>query len=137
MKLKVVLIISAVYMTVIGIGHFVAPVAMSLGIFPADSSAGVASFLRHYSAVFIAFAVMNFMASNSEASSARTAVVFANIVALGLAAILDIFVVLSGAGLAGLVPASTNLLIAFAFIWAGLINTSVPANKAAAKSEVR
>jgi hypothetical protein len=125
MKLKVILIITAVYTAIIGIGHLFAPVAMSAGVVPADASAGMVAFLRHYSSLFIALAVMNWMARNSGASPARNAIVIATIVALGLAAILDLFAVISGVGIFGLVPAFTNLVFAIAFIWINRMN--VPA----------
>jgi hypothetical protein len=118
MKLKVVLIISTIYMALIGIGHLLAPVAMSAGVVPADASLGLVAFLRHYSALFFAIAVMDWAARNAEASTSRDAIVLANIVAFGLAAVLDVGAVLSGAGVAGLAPASLNLLIAAAFFWA-------------------
>ena len=122
MKLNVILIISAVYMALIGLGHLFAPAAMSAGVVPSDASSGLIAFLRHYSALFIAIAVMNWMARNSEASTARNAIVLANIVVFGLAAILDVLTVISGAGAAGLVPATMNLVIAAAFVWAGRRN---------------
>ena len=121
MKLNVILIISAVYMALIGLGHLFAPVAMSAGVVPSDASSGLIAFLRHYAALFIGVAVMNWMARNSEASTARNAIVLANIVVFGLAAILDVLTVISGAGAAGLVPAAINLVIAAAFFWAGRI----------------
>lgn len=126
MKLKVILIIAAVYMALIGIGHLFAPVAMSAGVIPADASPGVVAFLRHYSAIFLAIAVMNWMARNAEPSPARNAIVAANIILFALAAILDIAAVLSGAGPAGLVPASMNLVIAALFVWA--VRASMPAH---------
>ena len=126
MKLKVILLVAAVYMALIGLGHLFAPVAMSAGVIPADASAGVAAFLRHYSAPFLAIAVMNWMARNAEPSPARNAIVAANIILFALAAILDIAAVLSGAGPAGLVPASMNLVIASLFVWA--VRASMPVN---------
>ena len=124
MKLNVILIISAVYMALIGLGHLFAPAAMSAGVVPADASSGLIAFLRHYAALFIAIAVMNWMARNSEASTARNAIVLANMVAFGLAAILDVVAVISGAGTAGLVPATINLVIAIAFFWAARMSMS-------------
>jgi hypothetical protein len=124
MKLNVILIISAVYMALIGIGHLFAPVAMSAGAVPVDASSGLIGFLRHYSALFIAIAVMNWMARNSEVSTARNAIVLANILVFGLGAILDVAAVISGAGAVGLVPATINLVIATAFFWAGRMSTS-------------
>ncbi|PKN92152.1 MAG: hypothetical protein CVU44_16090 [Chloroflexi bacterium HGW-Chloroflexi-6] len=124
MKLKIILLVAAVYMALIGIGHLLAPVAMSAGVIPADASAGIAAFLRHYSALFLAIAVMNWMARNAEPSPARSAIVTANIIVFALGATLDVLAVLSGAGPAGLVPASINLLIALAFLWAARAKVS-------------
>ncbi|MFO7583402.1 MAG: hypothetical protein R6W69_01635 [Anaerolineales bacterium] len=118
MKLKIIFIIAAVYLALIGIGHLFAPVAMSAGVIPADASPGVVAFLRHYSALFIAIAVMNWMVRNAEPSPARNAIVLANIILFALSAILDVAAVLSGAGTSGLVPASMNLVVAALFIWA-------------------
>jgi len=124
MKLNVILTIAAVYMTLIGVGHLLAPVAMSAGVVPADASLGLTAFLRHYSALFLAIAVMNWTARNSEPSTARTSILLANLVAFGVAALLDVLAVLSGAGPAGLVPAGINLLLAAAFFWALRMSTS-------------
>jgi len=117
MKLKALLIISTIYMGLVGIGHLFAPVTMSMGVVPIDASVELVAFLRHYSAPFIAIAVMNWMARNAEASTARNAIVLANIIVFGLAAVLDVLTVLSGAGATGLVPASINLIISAAFFW--------------------
>src|SRR5262245_11640407 len=103
MKLKVLFIIATIYMGLIGIGHLFAPVAMSAWVVPTDASMGMVAFLRHYAALFLAIAVMNWMARNTEVSTARNAIVLANIIAFGLAAVLDVLAVLSGAGPAGLV----------------------------------
>ena len=124
MKLNVLLIISAVYMALIGLGHLFAPVAMSAGAVPAGASSGLIAFLRHYAALFISIAVMNWMARNAEASTARNAIVLANTVVFGLGAVLDVLAVLSGAGAVGLVPATINLVIATAFFWAGRMSMS-------------
>lgn len=103
-------------MAIIAIGHLLAPVEMSAGVVPADASSGMVAFLRHYAALFIAMALMNWLARNAEPSSARDAIVSANIALYGVAAVLDVVAVLSGAGLSGLVPASINLLFASAFL---------------------
>ncbi len=118
MKLKVILLIAAVYMALVGIGHLFAPIAMSAGVIPADASPGVAAFLRHYSALFLAVALLNWLARDVPASPARNAVVAANLSVFGLGGLLDLAAVLGGAGPAGLVPASMNLLIAALFVWA-------------------
>lgn len=117
MKLKVLLMISAVYMGLVGFGHLVAPVAMSAGSVPSGSSSGLIAFLRHYSALFLAVSVMNWIARDTGASPARNAIITANIIIYGFGAVLDIVAVFTGSGLIGLVPASINLIIALAFLW--------------------
>ncbi len=119
MKLKIALSIAAIYMALIGIGHIVAPIALSAGVIPADAPAGMVAFIRHYSALFIALAVLNWMARNAEASSALTAIVTANLIAFTLATVLDLLAVFSGAGPGGFVPASTNLIVAILIFWGG------------------
>jgi hypothetical protein len=125
MKLNALLIISAVYMALIGLGHLFAPVLMSAGAVPPGASSGLIAFIRHYAALFISIAVMNWMARNAEASAARNAIVLANLVAFGLAAALDFLAVLSAAPTAALVPATVNLLLALAFFWVGRMRPSV------------
>jgi len=117
MKLKMLLIIAAIYMALIGLGHLISPVAMSAGVVPADASVGLIVFLRHYAALFIAIAIMNWMARNEAVSPARNAIVTANIVLFGLGAVLDVLGVFSGAGIIGLVPGTINLIFAVAFFW--------------------
>lgn len=119
MRLKIVFIISAIYMALIGLGHLLAPIAMSAGAVPADASSGLVAFIRHYSALFVSIAALNWMVRNAEPSATRKAIVVANIIAFGLAAALDIFAVLSGAPITGLVPATINLLLAIAFFVTG------------------
>lgn len=116
MKLKIPFVISAVFMALVAIGHLVAPVEMSAGVVPPDASPGMVAFLRHYAALFVGLAAVNWMVRNEEASAARKAIVFANVMVFGLGATLDVVAVLSGAGFAGLVPAGINLAIATAFV---------------------
>lgn len=116
MKLKVALVVAAIYMTLVGIGHLISPIAMSAGVISADASLGLVAFVRHYAALFIAIAVLDWMARDVEASKARDAIVVANLVAFASAAVLDIVAVVSGAGLSGLVPAGINLAIAIMFV---------------------
>jgi hypothetical protein len=119
MKLKLLLIIAAIYMALVGLGHLVSPISMSAGALPADASAGVAAFLRHYAPLFIAIAAMNLLARDSAPSTALNAIVLANTIVFGFGAILDVLAVIGGAGATGLVPATINLGFAIAFLWAG------------------
>jgi hypothetical protein len=115
MKLKIPFVAAAVYLGLVAIGHLVAPIEMSAGVVPADASPGMVGFLRHYAALFVGLGAVNWLARNAEPSAARRAIVLANVMAFGLATILDVVAVVRGAGLAGLAPASINLAIATAF----------------------
>lgn len=115
MNLKVPFVAAAIYFGLVAVGHLVAPVEMSAGVVPADASPGMVGFLRHYAALFVGLGAVNWLARNAEPSPARRAIVFANVMAFGLATILDVVAVARGAGLAGLVPATINLAIATAF----------------------
>lgn len=118
MNHKILFTISALYMALIGIGHLFAPVEMSAGVVAADASSGMVAFLRHYAALFIALAVMYWLLRNAEPSTALNAIILSSIILYGLAAVLDVTAVLSGAGPAGMVPASMNLAFALAFLLA-------------------
>src|SRR4051812_6485041 len=97
MKLNVVLMISAIYMAVLGLGFAFVPGAIGIGAAPTDASAALIAYLRVFGSTFVAIGVLNWMARNAEASSARNAIVLANMVGFGLAAVLDIWGVFSGA----------------------------------------
>lgn len=56
-------------------------------------------FLRHYAALFVGLGALNWLARNAEASAARRAIVIADVLAFGLAAVLDVVAVAHGAGL--------------------------------------
>jgi hypothetical protein len=118
-KLNVVLMISALYMALLGLGFVFAPQAIGIGSVPADASAALIAYLRVFGSTFIAIAALNWTARNAQASSARNAIVLANLVGFGLAAILDVWGVLSGGRPLALVFAVIHLLLAVAFIWAG------------------
>lgn len=118
MRHTLLMSISAIYMALIGIGHLFAPVEMSAGAIPVSAvSTGLIAFLRHYAALFIAIATMNWLARSSAPSAALRAILWANLIVYGGGAILDVWAVLGGAGLAGLMPASINLIFTLAFLW--------------------
>jgi hypothetical protein len=123
MNLKIALTIASFYMLLVGIGHIFAPIAMSAGIIPDNASTEMVSFIRHYSALFLSLAVLNWFARNADPSVALTAVVYANLVAFTVAGILDIFTVLSNGNLAGLMPITLNFLIAILIFWTSRKNT--------------
>ena len=124
MKLNVLLIISAIFMALLGLGFTFAPQAAGIGAVPAEASAALIAYLRDFGSTFIGIAVLNWMARNAEASTARNAIVLSNIVGFGLAAVLQVWGVLSGGRQLALVLAVIHLLFAAAFFWAGRMSMS-------------
>jgi len=124
MKLNTLLIISAIYMALLGLGFVFAPQAIGIGALPAEASTALVAYLRVFGSTFIAIAVLNWTARNAEPSTARNAIVLANTVGFGLAALLDVWGVLSGGRQLALVFAVIHLLLTVAFIWAGRTSMS-------------
>ena len=124
MKLNVLLSISAVYMALLGLGFVLAPQIIGIGAVPADASAALIAYLRVFGSTFIAIGVLNWTTRNAETSAARNAVALANTVGFGLAAILDMWGVLTGGRQLALVFAIVHLLLTVAFIWAGRTSLS-------------
>ena len=124
MKLKVLLVISAIYMALLGLGFVFAPKAIGIGAVPVDTSTALLAYLRVFGSTFIAIGVLNWMARNAEPSTALNAIVLANSVGFGLAAVLDLWGVLSGGRQLALLFAIIHLLLTVAFIWVGRMNMS-------------
>ena len=124
MKLNTLLIISAIYMALLGLGFVFAPQAIGIGALPVEASTALVAYLRVFGSTFIAIAVLNWTARNAEPSTARNAIVLANTVGFGLAALLDVWGVLSGGRQLALVFAVIHLLLTVAFIWAGRTSMS-------------
>jgi len=134
MKLKAVLTVSAIYMAVLALGFILAPQAIGIGAVPAAASAALIAYLRVFGSTFAGIAVMNWMARDAEPSTARNAIVMANVVGFGLAAALDIWGLFSGARQLALVFAIIHLLVTVAFIAAGWARqTTAPASAESAK----
>ena len=124
MKLNVLLIISAIFMALLGLGFTFAPQAIGIGAVPAEASAALIAYLRDFGSTFIGIAVLNWMARNAEASTARNAIVLANIAGFGLTGVLQVWGVFSGARQLDPVLAVIDLLFAAAFFWAGKMSMS-------------
>jgi hypothetical protein len=119
MKLKGLFIISAIYMTLLGIGFMFVPRLIGVGSVPVDAASALIAYLRVFGSTFVAIGVLNWMARNAVVSEARNAIVIANIVGFGLAALLDFWGVFSGARPLAWLFAFIHLLFALAFVWAG------------------
>lgn len=126
MELKILLSIAAIYMALVGLGFTFAPRIIGTGAVPHDASASLIAYLRLFGSPFLGVAVLNWMARNEEASTARNAIVLGNTVGFGAIAVLDLWGLLSGARPLTKVFAAIHLLFAVAFIWIG--RTSLSAN---------
>ena len=96
MKLKPVLIASAIYLALIGLGVIFAPRYFGIGAVPADASPALIAFLRIFAGPCLGIAVLNWMARDAEPSPARNAIVLANIVGFGCVTVMDVWGVVSG-----------------------------------------
>ncbi|MDE3058813.1 MAG: hypothetical protein KGJ59_12740 [Bacteroidota bacterium] len=115
MKLNSLLSISAVYMALLGIGFLVAPDAIMFGSAGAGASAALLANLRAIASMAIGIAVLNWFARNAEPSKALNAIVLANTVGFGLAAILEVIALFSAAPAAQIIFAVIDALIAVGF----------------------
>jgi hypothetical protein len=96
MKLKPVLIASAIYLALVGLGVLFVPRYFGIGAVPPDAPPALIAFLRIFAGPCLGIAVLNWMARNAEPSPARDAIVRANIVGFGCVAATDVWGVLSG-----------------------------------------
>lgn len=118
MKLQILLVISAIYMAMLDLGFVFVPRQIGINAVPLDASAALIAYLRVFGSTFIAIGVLNWMARKAEASMARNAILYANTVGFGLAAILEFWGWLSGGRQLGLVFAIIHLVFTVAFILA-------------------
>ena len=96
MQLKVVLTASAIYQAIIGIGMMLVPRQFGIDAVPPDASPALIAFLRIFGGPMLGIAVLNWMARNAEPSTARNAIVLANIVGFGCVTLTDMWGVLTG-----------------------------------------
>ena len=96
MKLRTVLTISAIYLAVLGVGFMFAPEQTGIGAVPPDPPPALVAYLRIFGGPMLGIAVLNWLARDAEPSTARNAIVLANIVGFGCVTAMDIWGVLSG-----------------------------------------
>lgn len=120
MKLKPVLIASAIYLGLVGLGMMFVPRHFGIGAVPSDASPALIAFLRIFAGPCLGIAVLNWMARDAAPSPARDAIVLANIVGFGCVTAMDVWGVSSGdarpIAAAFLV---VHLLFTLAFVLAG------------------
>lgn len=117
MKLKLVLTVSAIYLAVLGVGFMFVPREIGIDAVPADASPALIAYLRIFGGPCVGIAVLNWMARNAEPSSARDAIVLANIVGFGCVAAMDVWGVFSG----GARPVAKLFLVIHLFMTVGFV----------------
>ena len=94
--IKWTLVVSAAYLTAIGLGLMLVPLQFGVGAVPADASPQLIALLRLLGGPFLGIAVLNWLSRNVEPSTALKTVLIANIVGFGAVAANDVWGVLSG-----------------------------------------
>ena len=94
--LKTVLTASAIYLGILGLGFMFVPEQIGIGAVPADPSPALVAYLRIFGGPCLGVAVLNWLARDAEPSSARNAIIIANIVGFGSVAAMDIWGVFGG-----------------------------------------
>jgi hypothetical protein len=139
MKLKAVLIVSAIYQAIVGIGMMLAPRQFGIDAVPPDASPALIAFLRIFGGPMLGIAVLNWMARNAEPSTARNAIVLANIVGFGCVTLVDVWGVFTG----GARPIAKLFLVihllftvALVVVWRTTVRAGVAARERPATSRV-
>ena len=96
MKLKVVLVASSIYLAIAGLGFMFAPRQIGVHAVPSDASPALIAYLRLFGGPFLGIAVLNWLARDAEPSTARNAIVLANIVGFASVTAVDVWGVASG-----------------------------------------
>jgi hypothetical protein len=96
MKLKAVLTVSAIYQGVVGLGMMLAPRQFGIDAVPVDATPALIAFLRIFGGPMLGIAVLNWMARTAEPSTARNAIILANIVGFGCVTLVDVWGVFTG-----------------------------------------
>lgn len=94
--IKLTLVVSAAYLTAIGLGLMLFPLQFGVGAVPADASPQLIALLRLLGGPFLGIAVLNWLSRNAEPSAALKTVLIANTVGFGAVATNDVWGVLSG-----------------------------------------
>ena len=127
MKTNVLLIAAAIYLALVGLGFLLVPGVMVFGALGGTPATIVAE-LRQYGGALLGIAVLNWVARNAEASTARNGVFLGNTVGFGLVAMGGVLRQLSGAITIGWLFVVINALFAITFFMAGRANMSQSAS---------
>jgi hypothetical protein len=96
MTLKTLLTISALYLGILGLGFMLAPRQLGIDVVPPDASPALLAYLRVFGGPMVGIGVLNWLARNAEPSTARDAIVLANLVGFACVTSMDIWGVFSG-----------------------------------------
>lgn len=96
MKLKAVLTASAIYLVLLGLGMMFVPRQLGIDAVPPDAPPALIAYLRIFGGPMVGIAVLNWLARSAEPSTARDAIVLANIVGFGCVTAMDVWGVFSG-----------------------------------------
>jgi hypothetical protein len=96
MGLKLTLMISAIYLAMVGLALMFAPLQFGIGAVPADAQPELVALLRLLGGPFLGIAALNWLTRDAEASPTRNAIILANIVGFGAVAANDVWGVFSG-----------------------------------------
>lgn len=122
MKPKLLFTLAAIFMGIVGIAIQAIPhVPLHL---PPDASLSLITNIRVPASLLLAFAVLNWFARNSDASSARDAIFISNTVAFALITVGDTLVTIVDSAPEGWLFVAINLLFAIAFFVVGRANWS-------------
>jgi hypothetical protein len=92
---KLTLILSALYLAVVGLALMAFPMQFGRGAVPADAGPELLALLRLLGGPFLGIAVLNWLSRNAEPATLRV-VLLANIVGFGAVAANDVWGVASG-----------------------------------------
>ena len=114
--MKPLLTLSAIYMGLLGLGFILVPHAIGIGAVPADASRPLIAYLRILGSPFLGIGALNWTARKLEASPAHKAIILANTIGFGVAALVDVWGLFNGARQLAKVFVVIHLLFAIAFL---------------------
>jgi hypothetical protein len=122
---KATLILSAIYLALVGVGLMIFPLQFGVGAVPEEASSELIALLRLLGGPFLGIALLNWLSRNSPPSALR-AVLLANLVGFGAVAANDVISVSLGEAREA---AKVFLVVhlAFAIAFAAAVRTSLRA----------
>ena len=94
--LRTTLALSAFYLAAVGLGLMFFPLQFGVGAVPADASPELIALLRLLGGPFLGIAALNWLSRGSGPSTARRAILIANIIGFGAVAANDVWGVATG-----------------------------------------